>query len=550
MATKPNIPDFPDLPDVGSMIAQACELIANIRGIPYDFNGTLSLENKFTVLFKAVQEMFKAQDSLIKSYKDLYNFINTYFDNLDVQDEINKKIQSMADDGSLLAIIAPTIESKTGEWLETNITNPSNPPIDKSLTVENAAADAKTVGTLALLSSKLNITDNNFDLNTCVPNRIYDISTIVQNSPSSTAVGVCWTFSLDNAATATYGQFFHTTENILYYRFNVYNSGWTEWKMSAVNNDNINFMSSMLNITWNSFDLNNAERNRIYLISTDVQNSPTKFGGVCWSFAQNNTAESIYSQFFHSAENILYFRFKTYTSGWTNWEKVNVNGDNKKYFYDMSLFQTVGVIGDSYASGELYKDSTNNVGDNYAISWLQQLARKFGFTGFNFSKGGLSTRSWLTDSKGLALLNSSDPCDLILLCLGINDYYSLGEGYLGTPEDMDTHADSFYGNYSKIINDVKTKNEKTRMIIFTIANPQETDLIDKFNDAIKNIATKFKIPCADENSYNYFKSDLFSKNMIGGHPIAVNYNGMGVTINDMISDTMQTNQYYFNDLFL
>ena len=550
MATKPNIPDFPDLPDVGNMIAQACELIANIRGIPYDFNGTLSLENKFTVLFKTVQEMFKAQDSLIKSYKDLYNFINTYFDKLDVQEEINKKIQSMVDDGSLLAIIAPTIETKTGEWLETNITNPSNPPIDKSLTVENAAADAKTVGTYALLSSKLNITDNSFDLNNAEPNRIYDISVVVQNSPSTTAVGVCWTVSLDNAATSTYDQFFHTTENILYYRFNVYNHGWTDWKMVGVNNDNINFMSSNLNITWDGFDLNTCEPNRIYLISIAAQNAPTNYGGVCWSFAQNNTATSIYSQFFHSAENILYFRFNTYTSGWTDWKKVNVNADNKKYYYDMSLFQTVGVIGDSYASGELYSDSTNNVGDNYTISWLQQLARKFGFTGINFSKGGLSTRSWLTDSRGLALLNSSNSCDLILLCLGINDYYNLGEEYLGTPADMDTLADSFYGNYAKIINDVKTKNEKTRMIIFTIANPQKTDLINKFNDAIKNIATKFRIPCADENSYDYFTSDLFSKNMIGGHPIAVNYNGMGVTINDMISDTMQSNQYYFNDLFL
>lgn len=146
MATKPNIPDFPDLPDVGNMIAQACELIANIRGIPYDFNGTLSLENKFTVLFKAVQEMFKTQASLIDSYKELYEFIKTYFDDLDVQEEINNKISQMASDGSLLSIMNPTISSETTKWLAAHITNPSNPPIDTSLSVSGAAADALATG--------------------------------------------------------------------------------------------------------------------------------------------------------------------------------------------------------------------------------------------------------------------------------------------------------------------------------------------------------------------------------------------------------------------
>lgn len=52
----------------------------------------------------------------------------------------------MVEDGSLVTLIAPTVSNNTGKWLETNITNPSNPPIDKSLTVENAAADAKIVG--------------------------------------------------------------------------------------------------------------------------------------------------------------------------------------------------------------------------------------------------------------------------------------------------------------------------------------------------------------------------------------------------------------------
>lgn len=91
MADKPTIPDFPTLPDFSQMITQACEVVASVRGIPYDFNGTLSLENKFVVLFKTVKEMFDAQDELVKSYKALYDFVNQYFTDLNVQDEINKK---------------------------------------------------------------------------------------------------------------------------------------------------------------------------------------------------------------------------------------------------------------------------------------------------------------------------------------------------------------------------------------------------------------------------------------------------------------------------
>lgn len=146
MAKKPTIPDFPTLPDFGQMIAQACEVVASIRGIPYDFNGTLSLENKFVVLFKTVKEMFDAQDGLVKSYKALHDFINQYFSNLDLQNEVNKKIEEMKENGELLNLLKPTVSNEASTWLKANITNPSNPPIDISLSVENAAADAKVTG--------------------------------------------------------------------------------------------------------------------------------------------------------------------------------------------------------------------------------------------------------------------------------------------------------------------------------------------------------------------------------------------------------------------
>lgn len=157
MAKKPTIPDFPTFPDFGQMITQACEVIASVRGIPYDFNGTLSLENKFVVLFKTVKEMFDVQDELVKSYKALHDFINQYFSNLDVQNEVNKKIEEMKESGELLNLLKPTVSNEVAAWLTTNITNPSNPPIDKSLTVENAAADAKVTG------DKINSLKENLD---------------------------------------------------------------------------------------------------------------------------------------------------------------------------------------------------------------------------------------------------------------------------------------------------------------------------------------------------------------------------------------------------
>ena len=148
MAEKPTIPDFPTLPDFGKMITQACEVVASVRGIPYDFNGTLSLENKFVVLFKTVKEMFNAQDTLVKSYKELYEFVNTYFDNLDVQKEINNKLDDMSREGTLLTIIKPTVSNETTKWLAANMTNPTNPAVDKSLSVQGAAADAFMTGSL------------------------------------------------------------------------------------------------------------------------------------------------------------------------------------------------------------------------------------------------------------------------------------------------------------------------------------------------------------------------------------------------------------------
>lgn len=83
--------------------------------------------------------------NLHTAYEQLQSYVNTYFDSLDVQEEINNKLDTMASDGSLTALIAPLLPELVGDWLGENLT-PTTPPIDQTLTIENAAADAKTVG--------------------------------------------------------------------------------------------------------------------------------------------------------------------------------------------------------------------------------------------------------------------------------------------------------------------------------------------------------------------------------------------------------------------
>ena len=80
------------------------------------------------------------------AYIQLQQYVNAYFENLDVQSEIDNKLDEMAESGALLNIVKPSVIDSVNNWLAEHITNPTNPVIDKSLKISGAAADAKVVG--------------------------------------------------------------------------------------------------------------------------------------------------------------------------------------------------------------------------------------------------------------------------------------------------------------------------------------------------------------------------------------------------------------------
>lgn len=108
----PNNPVTPN--NVEEMIHQLQMVFCKYGiGIPYSFDGTLTLEAKFNVLYKTVLEFFNDNKDLIDTWNELYNWIKNYFDNLDVQEEINNKLDEMASTGQLQEIVNQFFEAKT-----------------------------------------------------------------------------------------------------------------------------------------------------------------------------------------------------------------------------------------------------------------------------------------------------------------------------------------------------------------------------------------------------------------------------------------------------
>ena len=238
--------------------------------------------------------------------------------------------------------------------------------------------------------------------------------------------------------------------------------------------------------------------------------------------------------------------------------KSDFENYEEKIPVDFGFFEKFAVIGDSYASGEIYvadpsQSKGYTVADYYQKSWGQILARKYGATCVNLSVGGLTTRTWLTNSHGLNKMLTEKPQELYLCALGINDEISLGASYLGTIEDITNYdsysdyPDTFYGNYGKIIEQIKAHAPKSKIVLMSMAylyNATE----DSFTTAIKKIADYYNIPFINiKDDAFYAKDSIYKTGQSYNHPTAPLYAGMA-RANERLFCRCVVNYYdYFKD---
>lgn len=229
---------------------------------------------------------------------------------------------------------------------------------------------------------------------------------------------------------------------------------------------------------------------------------------------------------------------------------VGVDEIEKANGANIGMFEKIGVIGDSYASGQIYL--SGNPVNYYNLSWGQVLARRIGSTVINFSSGGLTTKTWLTAEKGLPLLQSSDPQGLYIVALGLNDYTDIvNEDYsLGTQADFDLSdyentPDTFYGNMCKIIGYILAKSSGAKIILSTMASNDGT-LRQQINGAIEKCAELANIASIRQYEDWFFDSLYYKQGMVSGHPTAPVYSGMATAIERLSNKCMNDNYTYFS----
>lgn len=288
-----------------------------------------TLEKKVNQLFWVVRQVLESQVDVTENFKLLYEFVRDYFENLDVQEEINNKLNDMAKDGTLATIIASVIGNQQPIIVESTsqMTDPTRlyvlaetghlwqwngtAFVDTGLVYNNLQ---NVVSTNGVTITPANIVDAYRDLNSIgvpplVNNKVYRYSGFtnageVQNVPVDPFNGNI--ILLSNAASSNYGpQIAVTEDGRMFFRY--LNPGVPNtfpWKPLFSATQDSDFLESLkTNITpstitadqnnFNNIGSNGMLNNHVYRYASFtsanigmVANAPTDpFNGILFQYA-------------------------------------------------------------------------------------------------------------------------------------------------------------------------------------------------------------------------------------------------------------------------
>ena len=225
--------------------------------------------------------------------------------------------------------------------------------------------------------------------------------------------------------------------------------------------------------------------------------------------------------------------------------------DSKKFenliggYSNTAIFRTMAFVGDSLSSGEfetIDKDGVHQYYDLYEYSWGQFLARKNGLKGYNFSRGGMSTKWYLESyAEENGFWDKDKACQAYVIAFGVNDIFHQNIK-VGKPEDITAtefeDERTYISYYAEIIRRYKEISPDAKFFFLTLPDEGEDRDIQKRDDmtnALYSLAEHF------DNSYvidfhkcgiKYCGDEFKKQYSLNGH-----MNPMGYILTAQIIDT-------------
>ena len=237
--------------------------------------------------------------------------------------------------------------------------------------------------------------------------------------------------------------------------------------------------------------------------------------------------------------------------------KISIKKHSKTYYritkleeqkskpnYSVSMFNKIGLCGASWDSGYVCLSDGTFV-EKDELSWGKQLSKRNGNTFFCFARHSVTVKDYITNGNCLPKLLKAEPLDLYILNFGGNDSSKKGLATLGTPDDITTHADSFYGNYANIIDSIKNHAPNSKIILSMYYDSTiHTDVRRQFSEAVTNIASIYDIPRIKwEEDKSYL--DNLKTGLIGNHPTIPQLSIISFAFERLFDDCVKNNYDYF-----
>lgn len=212
----------------------------------------------------------------------------------------------------------------------------------------------------------------------------------------------------------------------------------------------------------------------------------------------------------------------------------------------VGIFNSIGAIGDSYTIASA-KNSDGTWSNCQNQAYVAVLGKRSNVAYSNFGVSGANTRTYQTTSGGLSAVLAAPANDFYFLALGINDV-QLGASYIGSVADINDadytqNADTFCGNYGKIIAQVKAHAPKAKFCMVKLALRPNTTA-DDYCDAVEAIANHYGFPIIDQMDDPYFFSAVWGTKK-DSHPTPMGYVGMALAYERLLSKAIMGNADYF-----